>query len=191
MYARATTQRKRGGSPAAVRSSRYILRVPSFPPPRPPAPPPASPPYGLAVPAFPFPALARLAGQAQLGETRETVLACLVAARLVVATLPPYRLQPDQRRSRAAAALGWLGALAVPASIRPALGALYEATASAPAVAPALRTLLDALRADPAGALDAPSMTELDQLAIAATRAAPATALESSSPDGSTPDAAG
>lgn len=180
MYARATTQRKRGGSATAVSRPSYILRVPSFPPPgspalRPACPPPASPPYGLAVPAFPFPALARLAGQAQLGETRETVLACLVAARLVLATLPPYRLLPDQRRTRAAAAIAWLSALAVPAAIRPALGTLLGATGDgAPAVAGPLAALREALRTDAAGALDAAAAAELDRLAASVAAAAAA-----------------
>ncbi|MHB1225728.1 MAG: hypothetical protein ACYC2G_16995 [Gemmatimonadaceae bacterium] len=163
--------------------------MPSFPPPRPPAPAPASPPYGLAIPAFPFPALARLAGQAQLGETRETVLACLVAARLVLATLPPYRLQPDQRRSRSAAALAWLSALAVPAPVRPALTALYEATTDgAPSVGPMLDALRDALRAAPPGALDAASAAELDRLALAVAEAVTTIVSDAARSEATRPD---
>jgi hypothetical protein len=121
-----------------------------------------------------------------LGETRETVLACLVAARLVVATLPPYRLQPDQRRSRAAAALAWLSALAVPAPIRPPLAALFEATGDgAPAVGPMLDALRGALRADPTGALDAASAAELDRLALAVAETVAATAPDAPGSDSS------
>src|SRR5690606_20930628 len=117
MYARAPTQRKRGGAATAVSRPRYILRVPSFPPPRPPAPAPASPPSGLATPPFPFPALAGLAGLAPLGESRETVLAALVGARLALATMPPYRLPAEQREARSSAALAWLDAIALPATV--------------------------------------------------------------------------
>ena len=55
------------------------------------------PPYALDAPAFPFPALAALAGRAPLGGQRETVLACFVAARLVRDSVGPEAIPPSLR----------------------------------------------------------------------------------------------
>ena len=52
---------------------------------------PLAPPYGLAPRSFGFAQLAAFAGRATLGATRETALACLIGARLVVAMTPPFR----------------------------------------------------------------------------------------------------
>lgn len=114
------------------------------------------------MPAFPLPALARLSAQAQLGSTRETVLACFLAARLVVATLPPYRLQGEQRRARADAAMAWLSALALPPAVRPALVALGEAASGEDPTATA--TALATLRVHAGDVLDDAAAAELDQL---------------------------
>lgn len=124
---------------------------------------PAPLPYALATPVFPFPALTTLAARATLGASRETVLACLLAARLATAVLPPYRLTPEQRQRRAAAAAGWLDALALPEAVRPALLALVEATASRPS--PEIAAAVQAVREAAAPALDAPSAAELAALA--------------------------
>ena len=131
----------------------YIAHVSSPPP----------PPYGLlATPTMPFPALAALAGRAPIGETRETVLACLLAARLVRGTLPPYALTAEARRARAAATAGWLAALALPAAARPALLACCELSASGPT--PALERALHALTIVAAPALDDAAASELTAL---------------------------
>ena len=87
------------------------------------------PPYALAAPTFGFPALAAAAGRAQLGGERESALACLMSARLAAATVGPAPLGLEARAARAAAARGWLAALALPAPVRAAAGRLIEATA--------------------------------------------------------------
>lgn len=124
---------------------------------------PAPLPYALATPVFPFPALTALAARSALGDTRETVLACLVGARLASATLPPYRLTSEQRQRRAAAAASWLGALTLPDDVRPALATLFAAAASASP--PELGGALIAMRCATARALDGPSSAELLALA--------------------------
>lgn len=148
---------------AAPSRSRYILRVPSLPlSTRPPAPAPASPPFGLVAPVFPFPALARLAGRAQLGESRETVLATLLGARLAVANIPPYRLPAEVREARARAALAWLDAINLPSTTRPALVALFEAAGEGRQEN--IAAALDNLRTHAADALDDASHAELQRL---------------------------
>ncbi len=179
MYARAHSQRKRSVVAAAVSSSRYILRVPSLPPlPRPPAPAPASPPFGLASPVFPFPALARLAGLAQLGGSRETVLAILLGARLAMASMPPYHLSADERTARARSALAWLDAISLPPGIRPAVAAVLAA--SGEGRPETIANAIERLRTDARDALDEPSNAELGQL-VSALRQDAATDDESSS----------
>ena len=121
---------------------------------------PLAPPYGLAPRSFGFAQLAAFAGRATLGATRETALACLIGARLVVAMTPPFRLTPEQRRERAAAAVAWLGALTLPAELRPLLQRLFEA--SAETIAAARAALRDVRRA--VTMLDEGSRAELDAL---------------------------
>lgn len=120
-----------------------------------------APPYGLAPRSFAFAQLAGLTGRLPLGETRETVLACLLGARLVAAMVPPVCLAPEQRRARADAAAAWLAALALPDDVRPPLARLLEA--SADSVAAARAALLDVLQQVPA--LDEPARAELEALA--------------------------
>lgn len=124
---------------------------------------PAPLPHALATPVFPFPALTALAARSSLGATRETVLASLVGARLAAATLAPYRLTPEQREGRAAAAVAWLAALTLPEGVRPALGRLFEAAGGASAAT--LREALLEVSVVAADALDAPSTAELLALA--------------------------
>ncbi len=153
--------------------------MPSLPlPTRPPAPAPASPPFGLAAPVFPFPALARLAGLAQLGESRETVLATLLGARLAVATMLPYRLPDEQREERARAALAWLDAINLPATTRPALVTLFEAAGKGRPLT--IAAALDNLRAHAADALDEASDAELQRLTLALTKSSKSEAEQSS-----------
>ncbi len=185
MYARTHSQRKRDSAAATASSgSRYILRVPSLTlPNRPPAPPPASPPFGLAAPVFPFPALARRVGLAQLGESRETVLATLLGARLAIATMPPYRLPDEQREARARAALAWLDAIKLPATIRPSLVTLFEAASSGrPQI---IAAALDNLRVHAADALDDASNVELQRLTGALVTSSTSTAEQASETGGS------
>jgi hypothetical protein len=123
---------------------------------------PAPLPYALATPVFPFPALTTLAARATLGATRETVLACLMGARLSTALLPPYRLTGEQRLRRAAAAASWLDALALPDAVRPSLHALLAATGTA---TPAeVGAALEAVRRAAGWALDPQSSAELAAL---------------------------
>ncbi|HEX5581594.1 MAG TPA: hypothetical protein VFX39_08465 [Gemmatimonadaceae bacterium] len=120
---------------------------------------PAPLPHALATPVFPFPALTALAARSALGATRETVLACLLGARLAVATLAPYRLSAEPRARRAAAAVAWLAALTLPDAMRPALAHLFEAAAGAPATE--LGAALLEVRRVAAEALDVQSCAEL------------------------------
>jgi len=87
------------------------------------------PPYALDAPAFPFPALAALAGRAPLGGQRETVLACFVAARLVRDSVGPEAIPPSLRAIRAAGARAWLATLAVPPAQRAPIAKLLESSA--------------------------------------------------------------
>ena len=133
---------------------------------------PAPLPYALDTPVFPFPALTTLAARATLGASRETVLACLLAARLATAVLPPYRLTAEQRQRRADAAAAWLDALALPDAVRPPLRALVEATGSrSPSE---IGAALLAMRQAVAPVLDGPSAAELLALAERLTASPPA-----------------
>lgn len=94
-----------------------------------------------------------------------------MGARLVHATLPPYQLTPEQRDVRVAAALAWLSALAIEASLRPLLQALYEA-AGGQGTHHGAATALQAVRGELGNALDSRSAAELDALASRLTQAA-------------------
>ena len=123
---------------------------------------PAAPPYGLTSPAFRFRALAALAGRAPLGGPREVVLATYLVARLVDDCLPHRELTAAARVERSAAARGWLGSVALPATVRAPLTRLVDATAGeVENVAAALAAVMTALD----GYLDAASRVELDRLA--------------------------
>lgn len=120
------------------------------------------PPYSLRALAFPFPALASLAGRLPLGGGREIALAALTAARLAVAMLEPEPLAPAERTSRAAAARVWLASLALPQAMRAPFLRCYESTASTPmGAAGTVRSLLTVINVH----LDGPASQELDRLA--------------------------
>ena len=120
------------------------------------------PPYSLRSLAFPFPALAALAGRLPLGGGREIALASLTVARLAVAMLEPDPLAPADRATRAAAARVWLASLALPTTMRAPFIRCFDATAgTALGAAGAVRSLLTIISAH----LDAPSGQELDRLA--------------------------
>ena len=123
------------------------------------------PPYAVAPPAFPFPALARLAGRAPLGGPREAVLACYLAARLAHDALdtPGGAVPPSLRHARTRGARAWLGAIALPSAVRGPVARLIDAsTADDPA---SLRSPLVAVIAVTAAYLDPAARSELDRFA--------------------------
>lgn len=118
-------------------------------------------PFALAPIAFPFPALAGLAGRLPLGGGREVVLAVLTAARLGVVMLPPEAVPGDERRARAAAARVWLASLALPAPLRVPLARAIDASATGPMP---MSAALRAVAAAAGSYLDGGSSLELDRL---------------------------
>ena len=116
-------------------------------------------PYSLEPTAFPFPALASLAGRAPLGGQREIVLACLLVARVVADAMNGNGLLTlEQRRARAREVSDWLAATTIPATIRAALTRLAEGTSeedhdqSAAALDSVM--MVTALHLDPAARLE-------------------------------------
>jgi len=154
----ASPRRQRGPSPSAqddtlcgVRRRPHIPRVQ-----------PNLPPYAVPPTEFRFPALAALAGRAQLGGDREAVLALYLAARLVQDSIGPSSLTDAARAERTAAAKTWLSTLALPAAFRPTITRLVENTGGADT-----SSLQDDLRAvvgSARGYLDIQSQAELDRL---------------------------
>lgn len=127
--------------------------------------PAAAPPYALATPAFPFPALAALAGRAPLGGGREIALACFLAARLAAGMLTTAPLSVATRTGRAVAARAWLGALTLPAATRVLLARLMDTTAGeeTTSVAAALARVLEHARPN----LERGARQELEELLAA------------------------
>jgi hypothetical protein len=127
----------------------------------------SGPPYSLAPAEFRFPALAALAGRAQLGGKREVALASLMAARLVAGLLPPWPVRGESRSLRGAGARTWFGSLALPAAggLRVAFARLVETTAGddLEALGVALAKVIEVT----APHLDARALSELKQLARA------------------------
>ena len=120
------------------------------------------PPYSLRSLAFPFPALAALAGRLPLGGGREIALASLTVARLAISMLEPDPLTVADRMSRTAAARVWLASLALPTTMRAPFTRCFESTAgNLLGAAGAIRSLQTIINAH----LDAPSSQELDRLA--------------------------
>jgi len=125
------------------------------------------PPYAVAPAAFPFPALATLAGRVPLGGAREAVMACFMAARLAQDSMKSGAdaVPPSLRAARARGARAWLGALAVPSGVRTPAGRLIDATAQDdPAT---MRAPLASVIGVTATYLDPASRSELDRLAQA------------------------
>jgi hypothetical protein len=119
-------------------------------------------PFSLEPLAFPFPALAALAGRLPLGGGREVALAALLLARLAQGLRANDAISTPDRVARAASAKVWLASLALPAATRVPFARCVEATAGTPLqVAGALRSMTAA--AGPH--LDGPSMQELERLA--------------------------
>jgi hypothetical protein len=133
---------------------------------------PSQPPYAVAPTEFRFPALAALAGRAQLGGDREVALAMYVTARLVQDSVGAGCLGDAARLERAANAKTWVSSFALPGPARQSIIHLIESTAGDTA------SLVEDLRAVVASArpyLDIQSQAELDRLAksIASVRATP------------------
>lgn len=118
-------------------------------------------PYSLERLAFPFPALAALAGRLPLGGGREVALASLLIARLAHGLRSPDPMSAPDRVARAASAKVWLASLALPAVARGPLARCIEATANSPLqVAGALRGLIAAATPH----LDVAALQELERL---------------------------
>jgi hypothetical protein len=123
-------------------------------------------PYSLQPTAFPFPALANLAGRAPLGGQREIVLACLLVARVVAdASSGNGLLTLEQRRARAKEVSAWLAATTIPANIRAALTRLAEGTSDDDQAHSA--AALDSVMMVTANHLDPAARLELGRLAQA------------------------
>ena len=119
-------------------------------------------PFSLEPLAFPFPALAALAGRLPLGGGREVALASLLMARLAWGVSGSEPMSVADRVSRAASAKVWLASLALPAPTRVPFARCVEATAgSSLQVAGALRSVIAATGSH----LDGPSIQELEKLA--------------------------
>ncbi len=118
-------------------------------------------PYSLERLAFPFPALAALAGRLPLGGGREVALASLLIARLAQGLRSPDPMTAPDRVARAASAKVWLASLALPAATRGPFARCVEATANSPLqVAGALRGLIAATTPH----LDGAALQELERL---------------------------
>lgn len=126
--------------------------------------PVAQPPYALTPASFRFAALASLAGRAPLGGRREIALAVYLAARLAQDALPAHEVPQQARAERAGSAKQWLSTLSLPATVRPAIAGLIDASSrDAGAVSAGVRGALSV-----AGeALDRNARGELLQLASA------------------------
>jgi hypothetical protein len=123
-------------------------------------------PYSLEPTAFPFPALARLAGRAPLGGQREIVLACFLVARAVVdAASPDDVLSVEQRDARAKEVADWLTASTIPVPVKGALATLLEVARND--VGGSLVAALDSVMTVTANHLDPAARLELGRLAQA------------------------
>jgi hypothetical protein len=122
----------------------------------------AQPPYALTPTAFRFTGLASLAGRAALGGRREIALAVYLAARLAQDALPDHEVSQTARVERAGHAKQWLASQSLPASVRPALVELIDASGGERVdVARALRATIAAV----AESLDKNARAELVELA--------------------------
>jgi hypothetical protein len=118
---------------------------------------------------FRFRALSALAGRLPLGGERELAMTLLLGARLGDGCLPLAAITRELRTARATGARHWIGALALPATVRSA--AYQVADASGGESKEGVATALERLMGATASVLDAPSRAELKQL-LGALRAA-------------------
>ncbi len=124
-------------------------------------------PYALEPIAFPFPALATMAGKAPLGGPRELALACILVGRMVrdAAVSPGSSLSDDQLLARVAAAKHWLGNAAIQAPVRQALTRLCESTGNSNRSG--VKAALDGVMTVTASHLDSAARLEFARLAQA------------------------
>jgi len=121
-------------------------------------------PYSLEPTAFPFPALATMAGRAPLGGPREIALACFLVGRIVnESTSVDGPLSPEQKNARTLGAKHWLGAAAIPTPVRTALARLAECSAADDRGA--TKAALDSVMTVTASHLDSAARLELGRLA--------------------------
>jgi hypothetical protein len=120
-------------------------------------------PYGLEPTAFPFPALATMAGRAPLGGPREIALACFLVARIAGdATSEHPVLTGDQRMERAQGVKHWLGGATIPAPVKNALSRLADATTNEDRSV--MKAALESVMAVTANQLDSGARLELGRL---------------------------
>lgn len=125
----------------------------------------AQPPFALAPTPFRFRALGALAGRLPIGGEREVAMAAFVAARLAGSAIGARSLSEELRKTRAAGARQWMGALTLPAATRNAVVQLADASTNGDREG--LAVCVDRLAAIVAAVLDGASRTELRQLAAA------------------------
>ena len=121
-------------------------------------------PYALEPTAFPFPALAALAGRAPLGGPREVALGCFVVAR-IVSRAAVDGLSAEQRRERVQGVKHWLGAAALAVPVKQVL--MRAADASVADEREGLKSALDSVMTVTANQLDPAARLELGRLAQA------------------------
>jgi hypothetical protein len=124
-------------------------------------------PHALEPIAFRFPALAALAGRAQIGGRREVALATFVASKLARDCHADPPLPDAARAERAAGAKSWMSTLNLPATVRPALVRLLEATGRSRPIAEEFAAALSAVHTF----LDGAALRELQEFAATLTRA--------------------
>jgi len=118
-------------------------------------------PHTLEPLAFPFPALAALAGRLPLGGGREVALAAMLVARLALGLRGPDAMNASDRVARAASSKVWLASMALPSATRTPFARCVDATANSSVhVVGALRGLIAAT----AQHLDGPAVRELELL---------------------------
>ena len=122
-------------------------------------------PYSLEPYAFPFPALAALAGRAPLGGQRETALACFVVGRLVAAASAPGATSSEHGRERLQGVKHWLGSAALAAPLKQALTKAAECAAEDDRNG--VKTALESVMTVTANQLDQTARLELARLAQA------------------------
>lgn len=122
-------------------------------------------PYSLEPNAFPFPALAALAGRAPLGGQRETALACFLVGRLVASTTAVEASASELGKERLQGVKHWLGSAALATPVRQALTRAAECATEGDRAG--TRTALDSVMTVTANQLDPAARLELARLSQA------------------------
>lgn len=118
-------------------------------------------PHALEPIAFRFPALAALAGRAQIGGDREVALAAFVASKLARDWHADPPLTDAARAERAVGAKSWMSTLNLPATVRPSLTRLLDATGRSRSIADEFAAVVSAVHSF----LDGPAQRELERFA--------------------------